>query len=64
MSDNDLPEKVRRVRLQVLLPEEIVEAVDNYRFAIRVPNRAEAVRQLLKIGQAVRLPQSDPANRR
>jgi len=56
MSDNELPEKVRRVRLEVLLPEEIVEAIDDYRFATRAPSRAEAVRQLLKIGQAARPP--------
>ena len=56
MSDNDLPEKVRKVRLQVLLSGEIVEAIDDYRFAIRAPNRSEAVRQLLNVGQAASPP--------
>jgi hypothetical protein len=42
---------LRQVRLQVSLPETIIAAVDDYRFATRAPNRAEAIRRLLKIGQ-------------
>ena len=44
-------EKTRQVRLQVSLPETILAAVENYRFATRAPNRAEAIRRLLKLGQ-------------
>ena len=51
--------KVRPVRLEVSLPETILAAVDDYRFATRAPNRAEAIRRLLKLGQA-----ATPAPRR
>ena len=43
--------KIRQVRLQIVLPETILAAVDDYRFATRAPNRAEAIRRLLKLGQ-------------
>ena len=46
--------RVRQVRLQISLPEGIGEAIDDYRFATRAPSRAEAVRQLLKVGLAAR----------
>jgi hypothetical protein len=51
--------KIRPVRLEVSLPETILAAVDDYRFATRAPNRAEAIRRLLKLGQA-----ATPAPRR
>jgi Ribbon-helix-helix protein, copG family len=56
MAKDDQSKKVRQVRLQVSLPEEIVKGIDDYRFATRAPNRSEAVRQLLKVGQAARSP--------
>jgi len=57
MPTDDHSTKPRQIRLQVSLPEEIVKAIDDYRFAIRAPSRAEAVRQLLKVGQAAQAPE-------
>jgi hypothetical protein len=52
----ELPKKPRLVRLQVDLSAATIAAIDDYRFATRTANRSEAVRQLLKIGQAARPP--------
>jgi metal-responsive CopG/Arc/MetJ family transcriptional regulator len=60
MPAGDQPTKDRQIRLQVSVPEEIVEAIDEYRFATRTPSRAEAVRQLLKRGQDASLPKRQP----
>jgi metal-responsive CopG/Arc/MetJ family transcriptional regulator len=57
MPVGDVPRKPRQVRLQVSLPEAIIETIDDYKFASRAPNRSEAVRQLLKVGQAARPPE-------
>ncbi|MDE2378649.1 hypothetical protein [Bradyrhizobium sp.] len=44
--------ELRAERLQVMLsPEELV-AVDDFRFKHRMPTRAAAVRELLKVGLA------------
>jgi metal-responsive CopG/Arc/MetJ family transcriptional regulator len=48
--------KGRQIRLQVSLPDGVLEAIDDYRFATRTPSRAEAVRQLLKVGLAAQPP--------
>lgn len=40
----------RYSRLQVQLPDELIAVVDDFRFAHRKKNRAEAIRELLKIG--------------
>jgi hypothetical protein len=50
------PKKDRRIRLQIVLSATTLAAVDDYRFATRAPNRAEAVRRLLEMGQAARPP--------
>ena len=42
----------RDERLQIMLSPEELEAIDNYRFAFRMPTRAAAVRELLKLGLA------------
>jgi hypothetical protein len=42
----------REERLQIMLSPEELEAIDNYRFAFRMPTRAAAVRELLKLGLA------------
>jgi len=42
----------RGERLQIMLMPEEVEALDNWRFAKRMPSRAAAVRELLKRGLA------------
>jgi hypothetical protein len=52
MPSGDLPKKPRQVRLQVAVSDAILDAIEDYRFATRQPNRAEAIRQLLKVGQA------------
>ena len=54
MAKDDQSKKARRVWLRVSLPEATLEAIDDYRFAKRTANRSEAVRQLLKIGQAAK----------
>jgi len=42
----------RGERLQIMLTPEEVELVDNWRFSRRMPSRASAVRELLKLGLA------------
>lgn len=43
---------LRGERLQVMLSPEELEAVDDFRFKHRMPTRAAAVRELLKLGLA------------
>ncbi|HEU4548384.1 MAG TPA: hypothetical protein VFS01_01705 [Rhizomicrobium sp.] len=40
----------RGERLQIMLTQEELDALDNWRFASRMPSRAAAVRELLKRG--------------
>jgi hypothetical protein len=40
----------RGERLQIMLTGEELEALDNWRFAKRMPSRAAAIRELLKRG--------------
>jgi len=42
----------RGLRLQIMLTEPELEAVDSWRFKVRMPSRAAAVRELLKRGLA------------
>jgi hypothetical protein len=42
----------RGIRLQIMLTPEEVELLDNWRFSRRMPSRAAAVRELLKLGLA------------
>ena len=42
----------REQRLQIMLTEEELRAIDDWRFARRMPTRAAAVRELLKRGLA------------
>lgn len=42
----------RGERLQIMLTDKELEAVDNWRFSSRMPSRAAAVRELLKRGLA------------
>lgn len=42
----------RGERLQIMLTREELEALDNWRFARRMPSRAAAIRELLKRGLA------------
>jgi hypothetical protein len=50
MSDLNKPE-----RLQIILTQEELSALDDWRFANRMPTRAAAIRELMKRGMAVRL---------
>ncbi|MEW6149755.1 MAG: hypothetical protein ACOY3N_05330 [Bradyrhizobium sp.] len=43
---------VRAERLQVMLSPEELTAIDDFRFRHRMPTRAAAVRELLKLGLA------------
>ena len=45
ISDSD-----RTERLYVMLPPEVLKAIDDFRFANRIQNRAAAVRELLRRG--------------
>jgi antitoxin component HigA of HigAB toxin-antitoxin module len=47
-----MPELSRGERLQIMLTKEEVKALDDWRFAKRMPSRASAVRELLKRGLA------------
>jgi hypothetical protein len=45
----------RETRLQIMLDDAELAAIDDYRFQSRIPSRAAAVRQLLRLGlQALR----------
>jgi hypothetical protein len=44
---------MRGERLQVMLSPEELSALDDFRFAHRMPTRAAAVRELLKLGLTV-----------
>lgn len=42
----------RNERLQIMLSEQELEAIDDWRFQRRMPSRASAVRELLRLGLA------------
>jgi hypothetical protein len=42
----------RETRLQIMLDDAELAAIDDYRFQHRMPSRAAAVRQLLRLGLA------------
>jgi hypothetical protein len=44
------PELMRGERLQIMLSPEELAAVDDFRFQQRMPSRAAAVRDLLRLG--------------
>jgi hypothetical protein len=48
--------EVRAERLQIMLSPDELTAVDDFRFKHRMPTRAAAVRELLKLGLTVRAP--------
>ena len=47
-----MAELTRGERLQIMLTEKELEALDNWRFKAHMPSRAAAVRELLKRGLA------------
>jgi hypothetical protein len=50
---------IRGERLQVMLSPEELSALDDFRFKNRMPTRAAAVRELLKLGLTVAAPRTD-----
>jgi hypothetical protein len=52
MSNGGRPKKARRTRFDITVSADTLAAIDDYRFATHAPNRAEAIRRLLKVGQS------------
>ena len=48
-----MTELTRPERLQIMLSAEEIKALDDWRFARRMPSRAAAIRELLRRGLAV-----------
>lgn len=48
-----MPDRSRPERLQIMLDAEELSALDDWRFARRMPSRASAIRELLRRGLAV-----------
>ena len=47
-----MAERLRGERLQIMLSDEELTLIDNFRFAKRMPSRAAAVRELFRRGLA------------
>jgi hypothetical protein len=47
-----MSEQARAERLQIMLTEEEFAVIDDWRFTRRMPSRAAAVRELLRLGLA------------
>lgn len=45
-------ERARDGRLQIMLDDDELSAIDDWRFQMRMPSRAAAVRELLRLGLA------------
>ena len=43
-------ERARDGRLQIMLDDDELSAIDDWRFQMRMPSRAAAVRELLRLG--------------
>ena len=56
-------ERERGERLQIMLNDEELAALDDWRFAMRMPSRAAAIRELLRRGLADRDPRKAAAGR-
>ena len=48
-----MPDLSRPERLQIMLSAEEIRALDDWRFSLRMPSRAAAIRELLRRGLAV-----------
>lgn len=53
----------RETRLQIMLTDAELAAIDDWRFKHRMPSRAAAIRQLLQVGLGVSQSQADPGKR-
>jgi hypothetical protein len=51
-TEDEMADLTRGERLQIMLTDRELQAVDNWRFKSRMPSRAAAVRELLKRGLA------------
>jgi hypothetical protein len=51
-------------RLQIMLSEEELSALDDWRFTHRMPSRAAAVRELLRRGLGIGVDEHDAAGKR
>jgi metal-responsive CopG/Arc/MetJ family transcriptional regulator len=49
----------RETRLQIMLDDEELSAIDDWRFKQRMPSRAAAIRQLLRLGLQVEAGEAD-----
>ena len=59
-----MAELTRGTRLQIMLTEDELQALDNWRFEKRMPSRASAVRELLRRGLAAEgFSLANPGNR-
>lgn len=59
-----MSELTRGTRLQIMLTEDELQTLDNWRFDKRMPSRASAVRELLKRGlSAEGFSLADPGNK-
>lgn len=47
-----MPREERDVRLQIMLQQQELKAIEEWRFSKRMPSRASAVRELLRRGLA------------
>lgn len=50
--EEELGDLAREQRLQIMLTDQELQAIDDWRFARRMPTRASAVRELLRRGLA------------
>jgi hypothetical protein len=46
----EMTSREREERLQIMLAQEELKAIDDFRFKFRLPSRAAAIRELLKRG--------------
>lgn len=53
----------RETRLQIMLEDAELAAIDEWRFKHHMPSRAAAVRHLLQLGLSVAQGRADPAKR-
>ncbi len=53
----------RETRLQIMLEESELAAIDEWRFKHHMPSRAAAIRHLLRLGLSVAQERADPAMR-
>jgi metal-responsive CopG/Arc/MetJ family transcriptional regulator len=53
----------RETRLQIMLDEDELAAIDDWRFKHRMPSRAAAIRELLRVGLQTKAEPTDPSRR-